>query len=191
MKKLLPFLSLSFLTLAACNQSNTAEQPVVSAAQQVSAQPDTAGLAAYHAWKAQNELAPVAASYTQNAIQPAQPQEPKTRVIYRTVPEKRAVAKAPVRSSTKSTAPASSGSSSSADEGSGSISNESAQTAKVEEKKKMSAQTKGTIIGAAGGAAAGAIINKKNRVVGAVIGGVAGAIGGRVIGGKIDQRNGG
>ena len=40
---------------------------------------------------------------------------------------------------------------------------------------KWSPQAKGAVIGGLGGAAAGAIINKRNRVVGGAVGGVAGA----------------
>ena len=53
----------------------------------------------------------------------------------------------------------------------------------------MSKAVKGAIIGGAGGAVAGAVINKKNRVAGAVIGGVIGAGGGYVIGKKMDQKD--
>jgi len=45
------------------------------------------------------------------------------------------------------------------------------------------------VIGGVVGAGAGAVINKKNPVLGAVIGGVIGAGGGYVIGGKMDKRD--
>ena len=46
------------------------------------------------------------------------------------------------------------------------------------------------MIGAGTGAAAGAIINKRNRAAGAVIGGVLGAGAGTGIGAIIDKKNG-
>lgn len=58
------------------------------------------------------------------------------------------------------------------------------------EKKGWSAKAKGAVIGAGTGAAAGAIINKRNRVAGAVIGGVLGAGAGTGIGAIIDKKNG-
>ncbi len=62
--------------------------------------------------------------------------------------------------------------------------------APVEEKKGWSAKAKGAVIGAGAGAAAGAIINKRNRGVGAAIGGVLGAGAGTGIGAIIDKKNG-
>src|SRR5215216_6485575 len=56
MKKLLPLFSIA-LIVAACNTSPRSNADVQSAAQQVSVTVDTAGLAAYQQWKAQNELA--------------------------------------------------------------------------------------------------------------------------------------
>ena len=58
------------------------------------------------------------------------------------------------------------------------------------EKKGWSAKAKGAVIGAGTGAAAGAIINKRNRAAGAVIGGVLGAGAGTGIGAIIDKKNG-
>ncbi len=61
----------------------------------------------------------------------------------------------------------------------------------VEEKKKgWSAKAKGAVIGAGTGAAAGAIINKRNRAAGAVIGGVLGAGAGTGVGAVIDKKKG-
>jgi hypothetical protein len=62
--------------------------------------------------------------------------------------------------------------------------------APVPEKKGWSAKAKGAVIGAGTGAAAGAIINKRNRVAGAIIGGVLGAGAGTGIGAIIDKKNG-
>lgn len=71
---------------------------------------------------------------------------------------------------------------------SGSISSTSGNAAKV--KRGWSKSAKGAVIGGAAGAAAGAVINKKNRAVGAVIGGVLGAGGGYSIGRGMDKRDG-
>jgi hypothetical protein len=57
-------------------------------------------------------------------------------------------------------------------------------------KRGWSAKAKGAVIGGAGGAIAGAVINKRNRPVGALIGGVLGAGAGTGIGAIIDRRNG-
>lgn len=54
--------------------------------------------------------------------------------------------------------------------------------------RRWSPQAKGTAIGAGVGGAAGAIINKRNRVVGGLIGVGAGAAGGYAIGKSIDNR---
>lgn len=54
----------------------------------------------------------------------------------------------------------------------------------------MSKAAKGTIIGTVGGAAAGAIINKKNRGAGAVIGGIVGGATGYTIGRSQDRKDG-
>ncbi|UOQ74253.1 YMGG-like glycine zipper-containing protein [Hymenobacter cellulosilyticus] len=53
---------------------------------------------------------------------------------------------------------------------------------------KWSPQAKGAVIGGLGGAAAGAIIHKRNRAVGGVVGGVAGAGVGYAIGKRTDNK---
>jgi len=58
------------------------------------------------------------------------------------------------------------------------------------QKKGMSKAAKGTIIGTVGGAAAGAIISKKNRGLGAVICGVVGGATGYTIGRAGDRKDG-
>ncbi|AIZ63242.1 hypothetical protein PK28_05255 [Hymenobacter sp. DG25B] len=55
-------------------------------------------------------------------------------------------------------------------------------------KKPWSPQAKGAIIGGVGGAAAGALIHKRNRVVGGAVGAAAGAGTGYVIGKSIDNK---
>lgn len=54
--------------------------------------------------------------------------------------------------------------------------------------KSWSPQAKGTAIGVGTGATAGAIINKRNRLVGGVIGGVVGGAAGYAIGKHIDNK---
>lgn len=72
------------------------------------------------------------------------------------------------------------------------VSMESSTTneAKVTQKKGWSKAAKYAVIGGAGGAVMGAVINKKNRVKGAVIGGVLGGGGGYVIGRSQDKKDG-
>ncbi len=60
----------------------------------------------------------------------------------------------------------------------------------VAQKQGMSKAAKGTIIGTVGGAAAGAIISKKNRGLGAVVGGVVGGATGYTIGRAGDRKDG-
>lgn len=62
--------------------------------------------------------------------------------------------------------------------------------AKVAQKKGWSKAAKYAVIGGAGGAVMGAVINKRNRVKGAVIGGVLGGGGGYVIGRSKDKKEG-
>lgn len=62
-------------------------------------------------------------------------------------------------------------------------------SAQAQTKKKWSPQAKGAVIGTATGAAAGAIIHKRNRVVGGVVGGVVGAGAGYGVGKIIDNKN--
>jgi hypothetical protein len=59
-----------------------------------------------------------------------------------------------------------------------------------QQRKGWSAKAKGAVIGAGTGAAAGAILNGRNRVAGAVIGGILGAGAGTGIGAIIDRKNG-
>ena len=149
------------VSMTACNTSpdttttQKAIQPTV----------DTAGLAEFQSWKAQNELV----STQQNtAMQP-------THEVVKYYPVSSA------RKSSSGVSRSSSGSSSSGSSGTGST------TAK---KKGWSSAAKGAVIGGVAGAAGGAVINKKNRGAGAVIGGVVGAAGGYGIGRTIDKKNG-
>ena len=121
---------------------------------------DTAGLADYQAWKAQNEL---------GAKQ--QQQQPQEKASASTTPKKAAsgqtaaTSQAPGESST----------------GSGTA---------AQEKKGWSKTAKGAVIGGVVGAGTGAVVNKKNRAAGAVVGGVIGAGAGAVIGHEMDKKDG-
>jgi hypothetical protein len=64
----------------------------------------------------------------------------------------------------------------------------STPTVQAQERRGWSPQAKGAVIGGLGGAAAGAIINKRNRPVGGVIGGVAGGAVGYGVGKHIDNK---
>lgn len=182
MKKLLPILGIAFLA-AACNTSPEQRADASQSAQQTVTAPDTTGMAEFNAWKAQNELASLTAP--RQAEQPA-PAE-KTRTIVKYVPVARSASK-PVTHTSTSTSSSNSGSS--VGTGSGSANSESSQTAEVNKKEGWSKAAKGAVIGGVTGAAAGAVINKKNRVVGAVIGGVVGAAGGYGIGRTMDKKDG-
>ena len=84
MKKLLPVLGISIL-MAACNAVPEQKTDAAQTAQQI-LQPDTTGIAAFNAWKAQNELANVNAYQQSQQVQSA-PAE-KTRTIVKYVPVK-------------------------------------------------------------------------------------------------------
>ena len=60
--------------------------------------------------------------------------------------------------------------------------------ARAQERKPWSPQAKGAVIGGLGGAAAGILINKRNRAVGGVVGGAAGAGIGYAIGKHTDNK---
>ena len=122
---------------------------------------DTAGLAAFQAQKAQNELG------TQDPkIEKKEGSSPSTR-------------------SRKSTG---SSSSSASSETGGTASSSSGTEAQA--KKGWSKTAKGAVIGGVVGAGTGAIINKKNRAAGAVVGGVVGAGAGAIIGHEMDKKDG-
>jgi hypothetical protein len=172
MKKLLLIPGISILMIA-CNTMPEQNTGATQTAHQTISQQDTTGLAAYNAWKAQNELANIKTTQSLQQTQPAS----ETRTIVKYVPVKTTSSKSVSHSSSSNSV-------------SGSMNNESSQTAKVEQKKGWSKAAKGAVIGGVAGAAGGAIINKKNRVVGAVIGGVLGAAGGYGIGRNMDKNDG-
>jgi hypothetical protein len=159
MKRIVPVVAIAAM-FTACNSKP--QQPEVQNAQ-TTVNADTAGLAQYQQWKAQNELANLN-QYGQTTTAPTTqtktvyvPQT-RTRTVYRTAPS------------------------------SGSMSSSSANTAKA--KTGMSKAAKGAIIGGVGGGVAGAVINKRNRVAGGVIGGILGAGVGYGIGRSKDKKDG-
>ncbi|MGZ8538811.1 MAG: hypothetical protein ACXWV9_11135, partial [Flavisolibacter sp.] len=147
-----------------CN--STPKQAGVQNAQTTTINSDTAGLAQFQQWKAQNELA--ALNQYGQANQPAAPAT-QTKVVY-----------VPQRSTTKSSTASRSSSSGST----------SAPSTTPAQKKGISKAAKGAIIGGVAGAAGGAVINKKNRAAGGVIGGVLGAGVGYGIGRSKDKKDG-
>jgi hypothetical protein len=62
------------------------------------------------------------------------------------------------------------------------------QSAAVQAQSKISPQAKGAVIGGIGGAAAGVLINKKNRTVGGIVGGAVGAGTGYAVGKSIQNK---
>lgn len=187
MKKLLPVLAITILSAVACNQAPDLKAGTAQNVQQTISQPDTIGIAAFNAWKAQNELASV------NALQQSQQAQSgpeKTKTIVKYVPVKTSQPKPVVKNSSSSSSSNSSSAGSGTAGNSGSANSESSETAKVDKKEGWSKAAKGAVIGGVAGAAGGAIINKQNRVVGAVIGGVVGAAGGYGIGRTMDKKDG-
>lgn len=164
MKKILSILSIS-VVMAACtsNQDKIAAENARLKAYQdsINMVSDTAGLAEYQQWKAQNELG----EQTNAAA---------------AVPVQRSTAARKTTTTRKSSGTSSSGNS-------GTMSSTSTTAAK---KEGWSKTAKGAVIGGVVGAGAGAVINKKNRAAGAVIGGVVGAGAGAVIGRKQDKKDG-
>lgn len=79
---------------------------------------------------------------------------------------------------------------SSASHKSGSMNSSSTNNAKVAQKKGWSKAAKYSVIGGAGGAVLGAVINKRNRVAGGVIGGVLGGGIGYGLGRSKDKKEG-
>lgn len=164
--------------MASCTQNN----PRSAAETQTLKPTDTAGLAQFQQWKAQNELAVASqmAQANQLAAQQAQPTKEvvRERVVYVNEPR---------RTTTRSRSTASRSSSSSAGSNSGVYNSTSSNTA---QKKGWSKAAKGAAIGGAGGAVLGAVINKRNRAAGAVIGGVLGAGVGYGVGRAKDKKDG-
>lgn len=180
MKKMIP--NISFMkkaifmftvaaVMVACNSNPKTEVKVASSADSVRLAADTAGLAQFQAWKAQNERANLN-QYNQGAVANTQTtannQAPRSH--------------SPAHSSAKNR---------SANRSRGTVYNsESSNTAQASKKKGWSKAAKGAAIGGGAGAVLGAVINKRNRVAGGVIGGVIGAGVGYGIGRSKDKKDG-
>ena len=165
MKKILSIISVAAI-MAACNTNTKTSEAEVAAKiaaykDSIRMVADTAGLANYQAWKAQNEMADA------NQYNTAQSTSSTPAKTY-----------APRKVSGKS----------SVNNNNGSMNSESSNTAKG--KKGWSKAAKGTAIGAGTGAVIGAVVNKKNRVVGGVVGGVIGGGVGYGIGRSMDKKDG-
>ena len=171
MKRFLSIFSIAAV-MAACNTNPPVDIEARLKAYQdsINLAADTAGLAQFRTWKAQNELADPA-TYGQMQY---------------------AAAAAPAVATTRTTSSARRSSSRNyGNSGGGSRSSESGNTAKAPVRKKgWSKAAKGAAIGGVAGAAGGAIINKRNRVVGGVVGGVLGGAVGYGIGRSMDKKDG-
>ena len=203
MKKFIPFLSIAFL-LAACSSKPETQTQTLQSANQASAK-DTAGLAQFQQWKAQNEL--TASQNVQTEQEPAvtvqAPVQTKT-IIREVIVERPAPVRRPAaRPSTREEAPVTtqpSETSTNPSSGSGSTIGNGTETAgtseapasvpEVAKKEGWSKAAKGAAIGGAGGAVLGAIIGKKNPAVGAAVGGVLGGAVGYGIGRGKDKKDG-
>lgn len=198
MKRLLPILSSVFI-LAACSSNPTeTETKTLQSVNEANAI-DTAGLAQFQQWKAQNEL--TVAEVPQQAQEPAAAEPVKTVTVIR---ERVIERPAPVRSQPKpkpqptpepvvnDPLPTNSGGGEVAQNTGGSTEGAEPATAPEAAKKEgWSKAAKGAAIGGAGGAVLGAIISKKNRAAGAAIGGVLGGAVGYGIGKKKDNKDAG
>lgn len=174
MKKIL-FAVGTVVIMASCSQNNPRPETDT-----VTLRPtDTAGLAQFQAWKAQNELATTQALQAQQmeAQQPVR-EVIRERVVY--VNEPRSTT---TRRSSSTARRSSSGSSGNSTAGTSTGTTQ-------QEKKGWSKAAKGAAIGGAGGAVVGAVVNKRNRAVGAVIGGVIGGAAGYGIGRSKDKKDG-
>ena len=208
MKKFLPFLSIAFL-LAACSSKPETQTQTLQSVNQSNAI-DTAGLAQFQQWKAQNELSSVNAVQTEQEQAASEPAPVQTKTIVREVIVERPVParqqtvrrtskpKAPVTtppvSSSEPSIPSSDGNGSNPTVGTGGetagTSETPASVPEVAKKEGWSKAAKGAAIGGAGGAVIGAVIGKKNRAAGAVIGGVLGGAVGYGIGKSKDKKDG-
>ena len=192
MKRFLPILSIA-VVMAACN---TNADKIAATNPSAAVQPapinnlDTAGFAEFQNYKAMNELAPMEEPVQKEQIAAA-PVKKSAVTSGRRAPKN--VASTPKRVSTSRGSGESNGSSgstaSTGNEGTGAGAG-SGEVAQASEKKGWNKAAKGAVIGGVTGAAAGAVINKKNRAVGAVIGGVIGAGGGYVLGRGMDKKDG-
>lgn len=161
--------------MASCSNNN----PRTAAETKTLTPTDTAGLAEFQKWKTQNELAVA----NQQALQNQTTTQPtkeiiRERVVY--VQEPRTTR----RSSSSATRSRNTSS------GNSGVNNSSGNNGTTAQKKGWSKAAKGAVIGGAGGAVVGAVVNKRNRGAGAVIGGVLGGAVGYGIGRSKDKKDG-
>ena len=154
---------LAMITLGAVMATSCNTKPRTDATTTTVPAQDTVGLAQYQQWKAQNELSNEQKMQNQNLTSTAPASNNASTVHH---------------STSRNTVYSSNSQSSNAAKSSSAA------------KKGWSHAAKDAVIGGVGGAAAGAIINKKNRGAGAVIGGVIGAAGGYGLGRHKDKKTG-
>ena len=201
MKRFLPILPLAFFITACTSTPAENDTKTLQSAQQNALPADTAGLAAFQAWKSQNELAaaaPVeqvqqteAPVKTITVVREVRVQEPAP--VRRTVKQRQPqpappVAQQPDPVQQPEASPSAGNGDVASNTGSGSEGEASQPQQETAKKGGMSNATKGAVIGGAGGAVIGAVINKKNRAAGAVIGGVLGGAVGYGLGKRKDNK---
>jgi|SRR5882672_897781 len=153
--------TLPILTLAVVMTACTTQPKSNSSLTKAVSYEDTAGFAAFQNWKAQNERKDPSLYYMQGS-------QATTSSTAPVAAAKRAVVTRPRTVTTTTTQP----------------------VAATTVKKGWSKAAKGTAIGGAAGAIAGAIISKDNRWKGGAIGAVAGGGLGYVIGRSMDKKDG-
>jgi hypothetical protein len=173
-------------SLTACNNAAMKQQEIALAQQQAKLDALTAELSKKRIIDSMNEVNKMQFSTNGYAVQPMMNApapvqyvntQPQVRYVTRTVSRPRTVARRTRSYSSGNQQRAYSGYS---------------QPVVYQQPKKRgwSAKAKGAVIGGAGGAIAGAVINKRNRPMGALIGGVIGAGAGTGIGAILDRKNG-
>jgi hypothetical protein len=171
MKSILAILSIT-LVMTACTSKKPAEADLNAQLEafkdSMRLAADTAGLAEFQQWKAQNELE-----------QKDQMEEENNAVA----PVASSAKQSTARKTSTASRSSSSGTRSSGSSGSGTTNTSTA-------KKGWSKAAKGAAIGGGTGAVVGAVINKKNRVAGGVIGGVVGGAVGYGLGRHKDKKDG-
>lgn len=161
MKRMIPFVVIAAILLAACNTNTRTRAEVASSA-------DTTGLAEFRAWKQQQEFLNQMAAYQMAAGTASAVNQP-------------AYSQSSARRSTASRSTASS---------KRTVYSSESSNAAMAKKKGWSKAAKGAVIGGVAGGVAGAVIHKRNRAVGGVVGAVLGAGGGYAIGRGMDKRDG-
>jgi hypothetical protein len=182
MKKTLLFISLFAIALASCT-SRTAKDNQVAQMQLPTV--DTTGLAAFQEWKYMHERAAITEYQAEQEVKYVTPAKKAP------VKKKKKPAPAPVYNDNDNNGDIGTAPLPGINEGNnGTIGTETSNEAQEEKKKGISNAAKGTAIGAVGGGAIGAVLFKKNRVLGGAIGAVLGGGIGYGIGRKMDKKQG-